>query len=153
MIYKILFLSQRLHNIFDGLKMWSNLWRTCNGIGVDLEIISVKRYNSTKKEPLIALYDRVTVVKSDTEYVHHALNGMTVWEAFSIQRSKRPQMFRYSYISYLLMVSRCLSLRIVPQNECVTPCSFQSASICRTGLLLLLLLHNLPSANPSDRAV
>ena len=94
------------------------------------------------------MYDRGTIVKSDKDHVHHALNGMTIWEAFSIRRSQRAPMC-YSCVSYLLIVFRCLSLRIVPQNRFVTPCSSKFTLIIRT---VHIFVPYVTSAGPSDRA-
>ena len=60
-------------------------------------------------------------MKSDKEHVDDALNGMTIWDVFSIQRSQHAPLC-YSCVSHLLMASHCLSLRIVHHNRCVTPC-------------------------------
>jgi len=88
-------------------------------------------------------------VKSDKEHVHDALNGMTILEAFSIQRSQGAPFLCYSCVSYQLMVSRCLSLRIVPLNRCVTPCSSKFTLISRT---INIFVPYVMSAGPSGRA-
>jgi hypothetical protein len=88
-------------------------------------------------------------VKSDKEHVHHALNGMTIREAFSIQRSQRAPVLCYSCVSYLFMVSRHLSLRIVPQNRCVTPGSSKFTLITRT---VHIFVPYITFAGPSGRA-
>ena len=88
-------------------------------------------------------------MKSDREHVHDALNGMPIWEAFGIQRSQPAPLLRYSCLSYLLMASRYLSLRIVPLNRCVTPCSSKFTLISRT---VNIFVPYVTSAGPSGRA-